>query len=231
MIKQDPGRPTLNQLKKWISRKNWISERNVGTDFFQRLRIPLAKVERLAAEAKTLDAARMRELEPHKRYTLAVALLCAQFAKTIDDIGEMYIKRVASSHTKSEKSLNELKEKREKQIDGLAAVLRDAVVAYQSEGSAEQRLKALEKVIGGNRGLLTPITNSICPSIGELEPVHPPTGQNGICMSKTCCQRIISAMGAMEVLVTITSRIRILPYSVTLSLVEYGKVFISWISS
>ncbi|MXQ52528.1 Tn3 family transposase [Shimazuella alba] len=152
MIKQDPGRPTLDQIRKWISRKNWIGERHVGADFFQRLRIPPAKIERLAAEAKTLDAARMKEMEPYKRYALAVALLYAQFAQTIDDIGEMYTKRVASSENKSEKSLQELKEKREKQIDTLIATLRDTVVAYQSEGSAEQRLKALEKMIGGNRG-------------------------------------------------------------------------------
>lgn len=152
MIKQDPGRPTIGQLKEWISRKNWVSERYVGTDFFQHLRIPSTKMARLADEAMTLDAAGMKKVEPHKRYTLAVALLFAQFAKTMDDIGEMYTKRVAIAENKAEKSLHDLKEKREKQTDNLVAILRDTVVAYQSEGSAEQRLKALEKMIGRNRG-------------------------------------------------------------------------------
>ncbi|MCS0824829.1 Tn3 family transposase [Cytobacillus firmus] len=152
MIKQDPGRPTLGQLKEWISRKNWISERNVGTDFFQRLRIPPAKITRLADEAMTLDAAGMKKVEPYKRYTLAVTLLFAQFVKTIDDIGEMYTKRVAIAENKAERSLNDLKGKKEKQTDGLISTLRDTVVAFQTEGSAEQRLKALEKMIGGNRG-------------------------------------------------------------------------------
>nr|WP_237446654.1 hypothetical protein [Shimazuella alba] len=45
-----------------------------------------------------------------------------------------------------------MKEKREKQTDGLVTVLRDTVVAFQSEGSAEQRLKGLEKMLDGNRG-------------------------------------------------------------------------------
>lgn len=152
MIKQDPGRPTLGQLKEWISRKNWISERNVGTDFFQRLRIPSAKINRLADEAMTLDAAGMKKVEPYKRYTLAVALLFSQFAKTIDDIGEMYTKRVAIAENKAERSLNDLKEKKEKQTDALISTLRDTVVAFQTDGTAEQRLKALEKMIGGNRG-------------------------------------------------------------------------------
>ncbi|WP_459501459.1 hypothetical protein [Bacillus sp. C1] len=34
MSKQDPGRPTLSQLKEWISRKKWIHDRHVRTDFF-----------------------------------------------------------------------------------------------------------------------------------------------------------------------------------------------------
>ncbi|UTR13547.1 hypothetical protein MM221_13035 [Salipaludibacillus sp. LMS25] len=114
--------------------------------------IPPSKIERLSGEATTLDAARMKELEPNKRYTLAVALLCTQFAKTLDDIGEMFTKRVAIVEQKAEKSLVDLKEKREKQADSLIATLRDTVVAYQFGGSIEQRLKALEKMIGGNRG-------------------------------------------------------------------------------
>ncbi|WP_336974033.1 hypothetical protein [Bacillus thuringiensis] len=55
----------------------------MGSIFFQNLHIPPAKVERLAAEAKTLDAARMKELEPHKRYTLAISLLHVQHAKRL----------------------------------------------------------------------------------------------------------------------------------------------------
>ncbi|MED3397893.1 DUF4158 domain-containing protein [Bacillus wiedmannii] len=104
-IKRDPGRPTLEQIRTWIARKNWISDRKVGSNFFQNLLIPPAKIERLAAEAKTLDAARMKELEQHKRYTLAIALLHVQYAKTIDDIGTMYIKRVAKAENKAERAL------------------------------------------------------------------------------------------------------------------------------
>ncbi|MDZ5610811.1 DUF4158 domain-containing protein, partial [Bacillus pseudomycoides] len=152
MIKQDPGRPTLSQLKEWISRKKWIHERHVRTDFFRNLRIPPAKITRLANEAMTLDSAGMKKVEPHKRYTLAIALLHTQFAKTIDDIGEMYTKRIAISDHKAEKSLIDLKEKREKQTDHLVTILRDTVTAYQSEGSLEHRLKTLETLIGGSRG-------------------------------------------------------------------------------
>lgn len=153
VVKQDPGRPTLYQLRRWIYRKKWLDERQVRFDFYQRFQIPPAKIERLAAEAKTLDASRMKKLEPHKRYTLAVSLLSIQLANTIDDIGEMYIKRIASAHKKSESSLQELKKKKEKQMDGLITILRNTVLAFQSEGSIEEKFQELENLIGGDPGL------------------------------------------------------------------------------
>ncbi|HHL0974690.1 TPA: DUF4158 domain-containing protein, partial [Bacillus cereus] len=151
-IKKDPGRPTLEQIRIWIERKNWMSNRQVGATFFRNLHIPPAKVERLAAEAKTLDAARMKELEPHKRYTLAISLLHVQYAQTIDDIGTMYIKRIAKAENKAERALHILKEKREKQTDKLITTLRDTITTYQLENSSETRLRLLETLIGGNRG-------------------------------------------------------------------------------
>lgn len=153
VVKQDPGRPTLYQLRHWIYRKKWLDERQIRFDFYQRFQIPPAKIERLAAEAKTLDASRMKKLEPHKRYTLAVSLLSIQLANTIDDIGEMYIKRIASAHKKSESSLQELKKKKEKQMDGLITILRNTVLAFQSEGSIEEKFQELENLIGGDPGL------------------------------------------------------------------------------
>lgn len=71
VVKQDPGRPTLYQLRRWIYRKNWLNERHVGSKFFQRLHIPPA------------------------------SLLSVQFA---------------SSHKKSEGSLQELKKKKKNKL-------------------------------------------------------------------------------------------------------------------
>ena len=48
----------------------------------------------LAAEARTFDAARMLEIEPQKRLTLAVSLLKVQSNRVLDDLAEMFIKRM-----------------------------------------------------------------------------------------------------------------------------------------
>ncbi|EOP80828.1 hypothetical protein IGM_05798 [Bacillus cereus HuB4-4] len=34
-IKQDPGRPRIEQIKTWIARENWMSDRQLGSNFFK----------------------------------------------------------------------------------------------------------------------------------------------------------------------------------------------------
>lgn len=55
----------------------------------------------MASEEKTLDAARMVEMDPNKHY----ALLFVQPAPVKDTIGEMLVKRMMSIHTKGNESL------------------------------------------------------------------------------------------------------------------------------
>lgn len=60
--------------------------------------VPPGKIKQFAAEAKTLDAARMRDMLSRKRYTLAAALLYVQSAQALDDLAEMLIKRMLAIH-------------------------------------------------------------------------------------------------------------------------------------
>ena len=46
----------------------------------------------------TLDAARTQALEPHKRATLAVALISIPAARALDDLGEMFVRRMQHIH-------------------------------------------------------------------------------------------------------------------------------------
>lgn len=58
------------------------------------------KIQQMAAEAKTLDAYRMSEVEKKKRYALAISLVSVQTSRILDNIGEMLIKRMMSIHKK-----------------------------------------------------------------------------------------------------------------------------------
>jgi len=73
------GRPTLTYLKHLVDRLHWLKTLNVGPRLGTIARV---KVEHFAAEAKSLDTARMLEMQPQKRYTLAAAFIRAQVAHT-----------------------------------------------------------------------------------------------------------------------------------------------------
>jgi hypothetical protein len=105
-------------------------------------------VKHFAAEAKTLDAARMRELEPKKQTTLAVSLVVVQTAIVRDDLAEMLIKQMSSIHTAARAALQTYRDSHAQQTDELITTLRDVVVAYRSDGSATQRFAAIDGVLG-----------------------------------------------------------------------------------
>ncbi|WP_207725681.1 DUF4158 domain-containing protein [Clostridium sp. DJ247] len=144
-LKQEPGTPTLMHLKDLVNYLTWLSSQNVGIEVLSN--IPDIKVKQFAAEAKTLNAAQMKALEPNKRYTLAVALLAVQTAKALDDLAEMFIKRMSSVHRKGKEALELYRTKNIQTTDKLVVTLRDMILAYKKDGSIEERFAAIQSVI------------------------------------------------------------------------------------
>lgn len=96
----------------------------------------------------TLDAHQMKRLGPAKRYTLAVALLHVQYARTLDDLAEMFIKQMQQLHHKGKVALAEYRVATQTRTDDLIHTLRDIVSAYQQEGEIPDRFGAISAVIG-----------------------------------------------------------------------------------
>ena len=145
-LKDDPGKPTLSELRALVTHLNWLTTRSVGATAFTG--IPDVKVRHFAAEAKSLDAARMNEMEPHKRYTLAAALIKAQLARNLDDLGEMFVKRMKKIHLKGQNALANFRARHQSRTDQLIELLQELLTAMQMEGTAEERLAALSAVVG-----------------------------------------------------------------------------------
>lgn len=145
-LKDDPGKPTLSELRQLVAHLNRLTTRNVGARAFTG--IPEVKAQHFAAEAKSLDAARMNEMEPHKRYTLAAALIKAQVARTLDDLGEMFIKRMKKIHLKGQNALASFRTHHQARTDGLIELLQDLLIIMRTGGTAEERLSALSAVVG-----------------------------------------------------------------------------------
>src|SRR5690606_17627913 len=144
-LKEDAKRATLLHLNNLIVRRNWLINQHIPTDFLED--IPYIKVKQMAAEAKTLGASRMMEMESKKRYALALSFVSMQLSKILDDIGEMLIKRMMSIHKKGRQRLKDHKEKTQKRTDSLISTLQELLLAYQTEGSPEEKIQEMQKVL------------------------------------------------------------------------------------
>ena len=145
-LKQEPGQPMLSRLQELVERLQWLSQLQFGQTAIAQ--IPQVKVRHFAAEAETLNANQMKELEPDKRYTLVVSLLAVQYARTLDDIAEMFIKRMRQMHYRAKEALADYRIKTQQRTDELVATLRNVVVTYQGEEDIQQRWDAMESMIG-----------------------------------------------------------------------------------
>jgi TnpA family transposase len=145
-LKQEPGKPMLSHLNALVDRLHWLQDWQIATGALKAL--PWVKLKQFAAEAQTLSANQMREMAPHKRYTLAAALLSVQHARTLDDLAEMLIKRLRKMHHNAREALVQYRQETQKRTDTLVTTLREVIVAYQQEGSVAERLAGIETVLG-----------------------------------------------------------------------------------
>jgi TnpA family transposase len=147
-LKQEPGKPLLSRLKDWTERLQWLALLPVNASALAD--IPPVKVQQFAAEAQTLDVARMKALPPAKQATLAVALLTQQYGQTLDDVTEMFIKRMRHLHHQAREALLQHRLESQARAAALIATLRDILVAYQLEEDSLQRFAAIAAVIGAH---------------------------------------------------------------------------------
>lgn len=145
-LKEEPGQPLLSRLQDWIERLEWLTDLQIENPGLKD--IPTVKIKALAAEAQSLDVARMKELTYDKRYTLALALLSTQYARTLDDIAELFIKRVRKLHHKGAEALSDYRRRMQARTDEIIDTFLHVLLAYDSQGRNTTRFKAVKTVIG-----------------------------------------------------------------------------------
>jgi len=145
----DAGNPTLTHLRDLVAHQRWLASQAVGTAALAG--IPPVKVRHFAEEARALDAGRMQALELHKRMTLAVALLGTQAARALDDLGEMFVRRMQHIHNAAKLALDRYRAASVERTDTLITTLHELLLAHQGEGSVEMRFAAMDAVIAPRR--------------------------------------------------------------------------------
>lgn len=147
-LKNEPGKPTVKNIGKLVSQIECLQQWYVDINSLGKL--PDVKLRHFAAEAKSLDTARMQELEETKRYTLASAFLRMLVARRLDDLAEVLIRRIQKIHTKGKEALAKHRAKHQAETDTLIGKLHDILVALRDSNgsSARHRLESIENAAG-----------------------------------------------------------------------------------
>ncbi len=145
-LKADPGAPTLKQIRAWVKRLSWLKSLDLHSAKFSA-GVPAVRMQSFALEARSLNAARMLEMEPHKRYTLAAALVSRQIAQCLDDLGEMLIKKVRKMHRQAHEEFQQALLRRQTQTDQLISAFSQVLSIWVEEASVAQKHTALESIL------------------------------------------------------------------------------------
>lgn len=145
MLKKDPGKPTVNNLRQLVAQMEWLKTWYLDLTALKNL--PDAKLRNFAAQAKSLDSARMSEMKTDKRYALAMCLIKIQLARRLDDLGDILVKRMQTIHTKAKEALEEYRKKHQQETEYLIGKLHDVLVAMR-DVEKDVRLEAVEIAAG-----------------------------------------------------------------------------------
>jgi hypothetical protein len=145
-LKAEPGQPTVQRIKQFVTHLEWLEQQAGKEDPLTG--IPKVKLNRFAAEGRALNAARMSLVAEQKRYAIIAALVLQQRARAYDDAADMFIRHVRKIHNRAKQKLQDNQAENSERSTTLVQTLRDVAMAYQGEGSSDQRLAAIGSLIG-----------------------------------------------------------------------------------
>jgi TnpA family transposase len=147
-LKREPKQPTTKRMREHIAHAQWLQSLNTGRQALDG--IPESKLQRFADEARALNVSRMQAMQEAKRITLAVALIRVRTAQALDDLAEMFIRRLQKLHHQGKEALEEYYRQHQEQTDALIVLLGQIVHDWQASETPDQRLKAIDTLIGGD---------------------------------------------------------------------------------
>ncbi|WP_125077094.1 Tn3 family transposase [Pseudoxanthomonas sp. SGT-18] len=139
-LKREPKRPTNKEVRFYlqhIRRLQHLAEQLPAVE------IPVPKLKQFRAMARALDASELAELTPTKRYALATIFIRSQYAKTLDDAADLFIRLIQNLENTAQQKLLAYQIEHTKRADTLIGQLKDVLQAYQLEGTDTQRVDAI----------------------------------------------------------------------------------------
>lgn len=120
-VKKLPKRASRKHLEEVLEQLQWLE--SLGDIDASLHSIPAAKVRHLANQANALDAGNLKATSPERRYAMILALIQRMRVRARDDLAEMFIRRIATLHTKAKEELLSIQQRQRKTAEELVAKL------------------------------------------------------------------------------------------------------------
>lgn len=151
-LKQEPRQPTPKHMREFIQHLRWLQSLNGAYHVLDT--VPETKLQRFVDEARALNVNRMNEMQPAKRLTLTVALIRARTAQALDDLAEMFVRRISKLHQRADEALQNYRLGHQAQTDELIALLANLLDGWRQAETWDERLRRLNALIGDNADAL-----------------------------------------------------------------------------
>jgi len=150
-LKREPGRPTNKEVRTYLQHIRMLQQL---AEKLPPIDIPVPKLKQFRTMARALDASELAELTEDKRYALATIFIRAQYAKTLDDAAELFIKQVRNLENLAQQKLIAYQLEHAKRADYLIGQLKDVLQAFQLDGTESQRVDAIGDSLRADISLL-----------------------------------------------------------------------------
>lgn len=140
MLKREPKRPTNKETQSYLQH---IRRLQLLVEQLPKPEIPVAKLRQYRFMARGFDAKEMATLKAQKRYALAVIYIRSQFAQTLDDAADLFVRMLQNLENQASTKLLQYQQEHLQRTDRLVEQLKEMVLAYSLDGDDHQRVAAI----------------------------------------------------------------------------------------
>jgi len=144
-LKVEPKRPTPRNIYAYIQYLEWLT--SMQSLLPVELGLPPVKHQQLINEAKAMDYAELMKTKANKRIALVIVLIRHQYAKTLDNAAEIFIKLIQKLDRSAQTQLEKYLADHQKQTDYLISVLSGTVKVYMDRPLS---VSAFDPMLGGD---------------------------------------------------------------------------------
>ncbi|UXI66041.1 Tn3 family transposase [Tahibacter amnicola] len=139
-LKRESRKPTNKEVRQYL--QHVVRMRDLASKM-PRLTLPIPKHRYFRDVAGSLDASELRKQKPSKRYTFAAIYVRSQFARTLDDAGEIFGKMIRNLENNATTQLTMHQLEHTERAERLIGQLKDVLEAFNLEGSTNNRIDAI----------------------------------------------------------------------------------------